>query len=217
MPIDPVRWYARRPMSARSTLALAAALLVAAGCGGAPRQDEDEPEGSYRLEVADATFPASQSIAERSTMSIEVRNADSKAAPNVAVTVETDPAKPGEGTVAFGQRINDGRLADSARPVWIVDTGPQGGDSAATDTWTLGRLEAGESKTFKWRVTAVQPGSYTIKYRVAPGLHGKARIAGGGRTSGSFRVSITDEPVPARVDDEGNVVRGEEAGGGSSE
>jgi hypothetical protein len=199
-------------MSARSTLALAAALLVAAGCGGAPRQDEDEPEGSYRLEVADATFPASQSIAERSTLSIEVRNVDSKAAPNVAVTVETDPAKRGEGTVAFGQRINDGRLADSARPVWIIDAGPQGGDTAATNTWALGRLEAGQSKTFKWRVTAVQPGSYTIKYRVAPGLDGRARIAGDGRTSGSFRVSISDDPVPARVDDGGNVVRGEEAG-----
>ena len=128
------------------------------------------------------------------------------------MTVETDPSKQGEGTVAFGQRVDDSRLSDPERPVWIVDEGPEGGDSAATNTWALGRLAAGQTKTFRWKVTAVQPGSYTIKYRVSPGLDGKARLAGGGRTDGSFRVRIEDKPVPARVDDDGNVVRGEAPG-----
>jgi len=191
--------------------ALVLAALVA-GCGSGPRQDENEPKGSFRLEVADAQFPASQSIAESSTMSIRVRNADSKAAPNVAVTVETDPSKPGQGTVAFGQRVDDSRLSDPERPVWVVDTGPEGGDSAATNTWALGRLKPGQTKEFRWKVTAVQSGSYTIKYRIAAGLDGRARLAGGGRTDGSFRVQIEDKPVPARVDDDGNVVRGEAPG-----
>jgi hypothetical protein len=96
--------------------------------------------------------------------------------------------------------------------VWVVDEGPKGGDSAATNTWALGRLGAGESKTFTWKVTAVEPGDYTIKYRISPGLNGKAKLASGGRTAGSFKVSIDDKPVPARVDDDGNVVRGEEPG-----
>jgi len=192
-------------------VALAATVLVA-GCGGAPRQDKDEPSGSYRLEVAGAKFPASQSIAESATMEVRVRNADSKAAPNVAVTVETDPVKAGEGTVAFGQRVDDDRLSDPERPVWVVDEGPTGGDSAATNTWSLGRLEAGQTKTFRWKVTAVEPGDYTIKYRTSPGLNGKAKLASGGRTDGAFKVSIDDKPVPARVDDDGNVVRGEEPG-----
>jgi len=192
-------------------VALAATVLVA-GCGGAPRQDEDEPSGSYRLEVAGAKFPASQSIAESATMEVQVRNADSKAAPNVAVTLETDPVKAGEGTVAFGQRVDDDRLSDPERPVWVVDEGPTGGDSAATNTWSLGRLEAGQTKTFRWKVTAVEPGDYTIKYRISPGLNGKAKLASGGRTDGAFKVSIDDKPVPARVDDDGNVVRGEEPG-----
>src|SRR5215218_2370542 len=91
--------------------ALATALLVA-GCGGSPRQDANEPKGTYKLEVAGAKFPSSQSIAESSTMSIRVRNTDTKAAPNVAVTVETDAAKPGQGTAAFGQRVDDSRLSD---------------------------------------------------------------------------------------------------------
>jgi hypothetical protein len=33
-----------------------------------------------------------------------------------------------------------------------------------------------------------------------------------GRTEGEFDVTISDEPVPARVDGDGDVVRGEEAG-----
>ncbi len=194
------------------TAAALATVLLPAGCGGSPRQDADESKGNYRLEVAGAKFPASQSIAESATMSIRVRNTDTKAAPNVAVTVETDPGKPGEGTAAFGQRVDDSRLSDPDRPIWVVDNGPSGGDSAATNTWALGRLKAGQTKEFKWKVTAVQPGSYTIKYRISPGLNGRARIASGGRTDGSFQVRIDDKPVPARVDDDGNVVRGEEPG-----
>jgi hypothetical protein len=192
-------------------MALLAALLIA-GCGSGPRQDADEPSGSYKLEVAGARFPASQSIAQTAQMVVRVHNADSKAAPNVAVTVETDPAKTGEGTIAFGQRVDDSRLSDPERPVWVVNEGPPGGDSVATNTWALGRLGAGQTKTFRWRVTAVQPGSYTIRYRISPGLTGKAKLASGSRTDGLFKVTIDDKPVPARVNDKGQVVRGEAPG-----
>ena len=204
--------YIRARMRSWPTIGVLAATLVVTGCGGAPRQDEDEPSGSFKLEVAGAKFPASQSIAESATMEVQVRNADSKAVPNVAVTVETDPSKAGEGTVAFGQRVDDDRLSDPERPVWIVDDGPTGGDSAATNTWALGRLEAGQTKTFRWKVTAIEPGSYTVKYLISPGLNGKAKLARGGRTDGSFRVRIDDKPVPAHVNDDGEVVRGEAPG-----
>ena len=185
--------------------------VLVAGCGSGPRQDADEPSGSYKLEVAAAKFPASQSIAQDSRMIVTVRNDDTKAAPNVAVTVETDPSQAGQGTVAFGQRVDDSRLSDNERPVWIVNEGPPGGDSAATNTWALGRLGAGETKTFTWKVTAVEAGSYTLRYRISPGLAGKAK-ASGRRTDGLFKVTIDDKPVPARVDDDGNVVRGEAPG-----
>jgi len=189
-----------------------ATTVLLVGCGGGERQDANEPEGSYKLEVTGARFPASQSIAQTALMVVRVRNADSKAAPNVAVTVEADPAKAGSGTVAFGQRIDDDRLADPERPVWIVNEGPKGGDSAATNTWALGKLGAGETKTFVWKVTAVAPGDYTIRYRVSPGLNGKAKLASGGRTDGAFKVTIDVKPVPARVNDKGEVVRGEAPG-----
>jgi hypothetical protein len=191
------------------TAAALATVLLTTGCGSSPRQDADEPSGSYKLEVDAATFPTSQSIAQSSTMKIRVRNSDTKAAPNVAVTVETAPGKPGQGSSAFGQRVDDSRLADPDRPVWVVDAGPAGGDSAATNTWALGRLKPGQSKEFRWKVTAVEPGSYTIRYRISPGLSGRARLTSGGRTDGSFKVQIQDKPVPARVDDNGKVVRGQ--------
>ena len=180
--------------------------VLVAGCGSGPRQDANEPSGSYKLEVAAAKFPASQSIAQDSRMIVTVRNDDTKAAPNVAVTVETDPSKAGQGTVAFGQRVDDSRLADNERPVWIVNEGPTGGDSAATNTWALGRLGPGETRTFTWKVTAVEAGSYTLRYRISPGLAGKAKLAAGGRTDGLFKVTIDDKPVPARVNDKGQVV-----------
>jgi hypothetical protein len=186
--------------------------VLVAGCGSGPRQDADEVSGSYKLEVAAAKFPASQSIAQDSRMIVTVRNDDTKAAPNVAVTVETDPSKAGQGTVAFGQRVDDSRLSDNERPVWVVNEGPPGGDSAATNTWALGRLGPGETRTFTWKVTAVEPGSYTLRYRISPGLAGKAKLAEGGRTDGLFKVTIDDKPVPARVNDKGQVVRGEAPG-----
>jgi len=191
--------------------------LALAGCGGGERQDADEPEGEFRVEVVEATFPETQSIAQETTLMVRVRNADDRTLPNVAVTVETEAGESGGSASAFGQTVSDARQADPNRPVWILDEGPKGGTSAYANTWSLGRLAPNQSKTFEWKLTAVKPGRYTIGYRVAPGLDGKARLAKGGNTSGSFDVTISDDPVPARVNDDGEVVRGEEAGGGGSD
>ncbi len=198
-------------MRALVFIALLGAAVVA-GCGG-ERQDADEPEGEFTLEVVDASFPERQSIAERSTLSLEVRNTDDRELPNLAVTIETEPDDGGEAGVAFAQASDDERLAADARPVWILDRGPEGGTTAYTNTWAMGPMFPGQTATFEWRLTAVEAGDYTVNYRVSPGLDGKAVPANGQRTTGSFEVTVSDEPVPARVDDEGEVVRGEEAGG----
>jgi hypothetical protein len=190
---------------------LAAALLVTAGGCGGTRQDASEPSGRFKVDVTSASFPARQSIAQSARLKISVRNTDSRAVPNVAVTVQTKPTRPGAAPLAFGVADSDTRLADTAKPVWIVDAGPRGGTTAYTNTWALGQMSPGETRTFTWKLTAVQAGTYTIAYRVAPGLNGKARPAGGQNVAGSFRVTISDKPVPARVDDNGNVVRGEKA------
>jgi len=189
---------------------LCAALLVlglVAGCGG-ERQDADEPEGEFTLEIVGASFPERQSIAQRSTLRLEVRNTDDRELPNLAVTVETEPEGDEAAGVAFAQAEEDPRLADPSRPVWVLDRPPEGGQSAYTNTWALGPLFPGQTKEVEFRLTAVRAGSYTVGYRVSPGLDGRAVPANGQRTEGSFRVTISDEPVPARVNDAGEVVRG---------
>src|SRR3954464_13808347 len=103
--------------------------VLVAGCGAA-RQDQDEPEGQFRIQVTDAAFPTEQQIAGSAKLRIEVRNADERTVPNVAVTDKTRPPHAGATVSAFGTDTGDTRLADPSKPVWIVDEGPKGGDTA---------------------------------------------------------------------------------------
>jgi hypothetical protein len=198
--------------NARGRLAVlvsSALVLAGAGCGG-ERQDADAPSGEFDIEVTDASFPAEQRISQPTKLKLEVVNRGDRAVPNLAVTVETAPRGEGDAPAAFAQHRDDPALADAERPIWILDKGPRGGDSAYVNTWAVGPLGKGQSRTVEWNVTAVEAGRYTVAWRIAPSLDG-GELAGG-RTEGEFAVTISDEPVPARVDEEGEVVRGEEAG-----
>jgi len=113
---------------------------------GLYHQDADEPEGEFTLEVVDASFPAKQTIAQPARMRLTVRNTDDRELPNLAVTVETEPGEDGAAPTAFGQAGTDPRLADPNRPVWIVDRDPEGGQTAYTNTWAIGRMFPGETK-----------------------------------------------------------------------
>lgn len=177
--------------------------LSMAACGG-ERQDANEPSGSFSMDVADATFPAQQTLAEASEMKVTVKNGDSKPLPDVSVTVDS-----------FTTRVKQPGLADPQRPVWVVDKGPVGGETAFVDTWALGSLAPGQSRTFVWKVTAIRAGSYTIKYKASPGLDGKATPADASAVGGEFRVKIDPKPAQARVDPKtGKVIRGESAAAG---
>ena len=152
-----------------------------------------------------ATFPAKQRLAKQEEMVVEVRNADTKTIPNVAVTVA-----PG-----FSTRSERTDLADPNRPVWIVDDGPKGGITAYTDTWALGSLKPGASARFVWKVTAVKPGTHEVEFRVAAGLNGKAKATSsdGEVPKGIFKVNVSKKPSQARVDPEtGEVIRSDGSG-----
>jgi hypothetical protein len=191
--------FARALFGGRRSQAVLACLAAAsiAGCGSQKRQDADEPDGQFKVAVVQAKFPDTQSLAKRSQMVIAVKNVDTKTIPNVAVTVKS-----------FDQRLNDPGLADPSRPVFVVNRGPGGGETSYVGTSALGPLKPGETKVFKWDVTAVRAGKYSLKYAVAAGLNGKARavLASGGRPTGSFTGEISSEAPSARVDDDGNVV-----------
>jgi len=187
--------------------------VLAAGCGGGARQDADEPSGEFKVEIVDASFPRVQHIAGKVQLKLRVRNADQQTLPTVAVTVQTKGRVAADAQVAFGQQERGADLASAARPIWILNDGPKGGDTAYVNTWLAGALRAGETRELTWNLVPSKAGTYTITYRVAPGLTGRAQAAKG-RTSGSFTVRIVDTPVPARVGDNGRVERG--SGGADS-
>jgi len=189
-------------------LVIVFAVLALAGCGGEARQDADEPEGTFRIEVVDASFPERQQIAEPVEFKVSVRNADDETLRNVAVTVQTEP-EGDNAAISFGQRSSGSGLADSGRPIWVLDEGPLGGDVANVNTWSAGTLRAGETRELTWKLVAARAGTFTLGYRVSPGLTGRATAARGD-TSASFDVTIDDEPVPARVGEDGKVERGRE-------
>jgi hypothetical protein len=196
------RWYGSPALSTPRhrvvPIALVCAATFASGCGGGgPRQDANEPSGDYKVQVLAAKFPAKQSLAKRSIMTITIKNVDSKTIPNVAVTVKS-----------FDKRKTDPNLADPTRPQFIVNTGPPGGDTAYVGTSALGSLKPGEIKTFRWDVTAVTAGRYTVRYAVAAGLNGKARavLAGGGLPTGAFTGSVSAKAPQAHVGADGKTV-----------
>jgi hypothetical protein len=217
----------RIPRARARPILLAAFALLAAGapgCGSEERQDADEPEGDFPVEVSSARFPTEQRLAETSDLRLEVANVGEETVPDLAVTIYTGDVK---ATGPFSIRSDQPGLADPNRPVWILEEGypklvtadtdlkklddapTAGAEAAQTDTFSFGALEPGEARDIVWRVTPVQAGTYTVHYELAAGLAGKARAVAEDGTfpvEGEFVVTITDEPPQARVNDAGDVV-----------
>jgi hypothetical protein len=220
-------------------LALCSIGIVA--CGGGERQDADEPEGEFPVEVVSAAFPSKQRLAETSDLTLSIANTGEETIPDLAITIWTDvqgrsglessgtgtettgtegTATEESGPVAAGSFSvisQQPDLAIPSRPVWILEQGypklagqtvSAGAEAAQTDTFSFGPLEPNETREIVWRVTPVQPGTYTVHYRVAAGLQGKAvAVTGDGSIpEGEFVVVITDVPPRTRVDDSGRVV-----------
>jgi hypothetical protein len=186
-----LRWYVSLSLERRVTFRAGAlagtlvALSLALVACGAEKQDENEPEGTYKVDVISASFPGRQRLAEDAKLKITVQNKDTRTIPNLGVTVD-----------GFYQRREDASLADPNRPVWIVNEPPFNSSSSLTNTWTTGPLAAGKTRTLEWDVSALRAGTYNPRYRVNAGLDGKAVAESfdGGPATGSFTVRISREP-----------------------
>jgi hypothetical protein len=286
-------------------LLVAACTVALAGCGGGERQDEDEPEGEFPVEIVAAEFPAKQRLAETTDLTLTVANVGEETIPDLAVTAFTvadaeapeideqeavgidesettetegdeETATDSEGAAipedelgsavdqaleeelqeaeteeaedesteeteettsteqelpqadgAFSVLSDQPDLAIPSRPVWILEQGypriagteagapPEGeiagsggAETAQTNTFSFGPLDPNETTEILFRVTAVQDGTYTVHYRIAAGLQGKAVAVNedGSVPEGEFVVRISDVPPQTRVDDAGNVV-----------
>jgi hypothetical protein len=207
-----IRWYVRGALRARSVTALCVVAVGVAGCGGGERQDENEPEGNFPVEVVEAKFPEDQKLAKSSELVVTLRNAGRETIPNIALTVD-----------GLDEQKQDADLADPSRPVFAIngvqveiagfpeakDASPRGCDTAFVNTWACGPLKPNEQKTFRWSVTAVRAGEFNIDWRVAAGLDGKAKAvaAGGGPAPrGQFSGTISDEAPDVRVADDGKTI-----------
>jgi hypothetical protein len=168
------------------------------------------------MEVVRASFPVRQSIARPTRFALRVHNASSKAVPNVAVTLDS---------FYYTERFPE--LAADKRPIWVIERGPGplarppvqtqevsqpgGAETAYVNTWALGPLAANGTQTFIWSVVPVKAGLYTVHYRVAAGLAGKAKaeLPSGGPVQGQLTASIAPLPPSSHVDPRsGRVVAG---------
>jgi hypothetical protein len=206
---------------ALSTTALSA-------CGGGERQDADEPEGEFPVQIVSADFPSRQQLAQNTDFTLAIANTGERTIPDLAITIfttsqmSTGNSAADSGNLAtsqgsFSVRSDQPDLANPFRPVWILEEGypklegenvPAGAEAAQTNTFSFGPLASNETRRMVWNVTAVQPGTYTVHYRVAAGLQGKARAvtADGSVPEGEFVVRISSEPPQTRVNDAGQVV-----------
>jgi hypothetical protein len=182
-------------------LAVAAGALLLGGCGSGSRQDAGERAGTFAMQVVHPSFPAAQSIARQTRFVLPVRNTGSHTVPNVAVTIDS-----------FDYTSTYPGLSDDKRPVWAIEQGPGavaslpvesqevsppgGGQTAYVNTWALGALAPGKTRTFVWRVVPVKSGTYTVHYTVAAGLSGKAKaqLTSGGLVQGQFTAEIASAP-----------------------
>jgi hypothetical protein len=184
----------------------ACATLLVAGCGGGAKQTAGEPEHTYKIEVIDLTFKPDQAIGRPAKMRIEVRNADTKTIPNIAVTLDS-----------FYYTEKFPELASSQRPVWVVEKGPGeppqhpvqseavsppgGGQTAYVNTWALGALAPHHTQVFEWTVIPVKAGIHHINVEISAGLGGqaKATLPNGGSLQARFRSDIAPAPPSRHV------------------
>ena len=196
--------------------------LVACG-GGGERQDANEPEKTFQMDIVASDFPTRQRLAETSFLRLGVQNTGQEEVPQVAVTISI--AGPlGENSISpFSIRDPQKNLAQPDRPVWILENeyprlagvdAPAGAQTANEKTFAFGPLKPGDDVEAVWKVTPVKAGDYTLLYQVDAGLTGKskAETADGSPPKGSFAVQISDIPPQTRVTDSGEVVEIE--GGG---
>ncbi|HSD23658.1 MAG TPA: hypothetical protein VLB79_04955 [Solirubrobacterales bacterium] len=219
---------------------MALASAGVASCGGGGRQDANEPEGDFPVQIVSANFPSKQKLAENTNLTLSVANTGDKTIPDLAITIfttsnagtsdssssTTGTTETGTGTASqdlptaqgsFAVRSEQQGLEIPFRPVWILEQGfpklagqaaSAGAQAAQTDTFSFGSLAANQTRAMVWNVTPVQAGTYTVHYRVAAGLQGKAKAvtADGSVPEGEFVVRISSAPPQTRVNNAGKVV-----------
>jgi hypothetical protein len=193
-----------------------AALLSACG-GSESSSDANEREGTYEVKVTDASFPTEQQLGQTSFLELGVRNTGEKALPTLTVTISIAGKQGENSSLPFAIQDPTEGLAQADRPVWVLSStyprlagseDPGGASTSNNKTFAFGPLKAGASRDVVWKLSAVKPGKYTVRYRVGAGLGEgvETKTTGGVAPGGSFRTEIASIPPDSEVNDAGEVV-----------
>ncbi|MGZ8667261.1 MAG: hypothetical protein ACXWZM_09145 [Solirubrobacterales bacterium] len=186
--------------------------------GGGESQFSNQSAGRFPVEVTAASFPARQQLDQNAYLRIGVRNRGQKTMPAMAVTITIGGKKGVESTQPFSIRDPQPGLASPDRPVWILaDTypriagvpGPGGAQTSNNKTFDFGSLKPGQARVGVWKLGAVKPGAYKLRYRIDAGLSGSqeaVNAGGGGPPIGSFAARIALKPQLTRINSKGEIV-----------
>jgi hypothetical protein len=199
-----------------AALAAFIALSITA-CGDEPSSDANEAEGTYRVQVTDADFPAKQQLGQTYLLKLGVHNTSDKTIPALTVNVSIKGKEGTGSTLPFGIRDPQPELAQPDRPVWVLaehypkfagSSAAGGAGTSNPKTFDFGALKKGATANLVWKVSAVKAGDYTLLYAIEAGLSGKAKAetSGGATPGGSLSVKISSAERNTEVTDSGEVV-----------
>ncbi|MFN8161616.1 MAG: hypothetical protein U0R52_11310 [Solirubrobacterales bacterium] len=190
---------------------------MATACGGGGDQYANEPAGRYPVRIVAAQFPARQQLDQNAYLRLGVRNTGRKEIPALAISITIGGEEGIASAQPFSVRDPQPGLSLPDRPVWILaDTypriagvpGPGGAETANQKTFNFGKLPPGDARVAVWKLGAVRPGRYLLRYRVNAGLSGQATAvtAAGRPPIGDFDVRIARVPQLTRINAEGEIV-----------
>ena len=195
---------------------MAVAALLAA-CGGESSSDANEPSGTYRVHVSEASFPTKQRLGQTSLLQLGVRNSGKKTIPALTVTITIAGRAGRTSALPFGVRDPQPDLAQSDRPVWVLaetyprlvgSSEPGGATTSNRKTFSFGPLKPGKTVAAVWKLSAVKAGQLHPALPDRRRAHGgiKAETDGGVPPGGSFVTEITQQLPETEVTDSGEVV-----------
>ncbi len=192
--------------------------LSIAACGGESSSDANEEEGTYRVQVTDASFPGKQQLGQTYLLRLGVRNTGDKTIPALTVNVSVKGKEGQASTLPFGIRDPQPELAQPDRPVWVLaehyprfagSSASGGAETSNQKTYDFGPLKKGATANVVWKLSAVRAGKHALIYAIEAGLSDKTKAETGGGNSapgGTFAVEISSAERNTEVNDSGEVV-----------
>lgn len=180
------------------TLGVLGAAVALAGCGSVSSAPEEPTAKAMQLSVEPMRFSSTKQLpGDRTTLSLRVTNTGANPVDNLIVTLSgTRPDQLPVRGIDNANEIPQGTtdLPNTIkRKAWFIDDGPNRNPLAGGEQWTGGRLEPGQSTVLRWKLAAITPGRYTLKYIVAGGLTDKAvKATSGTGLTGSVTATIAE-------------------------